>query len=364
MKTHKWKRTQKLLKMSGLSTLRFEALRVGIIGTGAIAHKHAQACLNVGVEVVACCNRDEQKGRAFAAQYGAEFFSSHEEVCNHPRVDYVDVCTYPNFRLTAVEACARAHKHVHVQKPMSTSLSDAARMIELARRHGILLGVASQQRFGDGALFLKRALESGRLGKLIQADAYVKWHRSPEYYDRPGKGSWELEGGGALINQAIHQVDLLRWLAGEFLQVFGCWQLGAVHAIQSEDVFNGIIRYASGATGVIQASTAIWPGFTERLEFHGTNGSAVLTGDRISTWSVRSDWGEAPTLGSTSGSGAADPMAISLQPFERQILDFVKAIESGKQPLVDGEEGYKTLRAVLSFYQSCRTGRAVDLKPD
>jgi UDP-N-acetyl-2-amino-2-deoxyglucuronate dehydrogenase len=341
-----------------------QALRAGIIGTGAIAHKHAQACLNIGVELVACCNRDAGKGRAFAAQYGAEFFSNFEEVCNHPKVDYVDVCTYPEFRMPAVEACARAHKHVHVQKPMATSLSDAARMIEIADRHGVLLGVASQQRFGDGALFLKNAMKEGRLGKIIQADAYVKWYRSPEYYGRPGKGSWGLEGGGALINQGIHQVDLLRWLAGEFLQLFGCWQLGAVHAIESEDVINGVIRYASGATGVIQASTAIWPGFVERLEFHGTNGSAVLTGDQVSTWSVRKDWGEAPMLQSASGSGAADPMAISLKPFERQTLNFVQAIEAGKRPLVDGAEGYKTLRAVLAFYESCRTGRAVEVEPD
>jgi UDP-N-acetyl-2-amino-2-deoxyglucuronate dehydrogenase len=334
-------------------------LRVGIIGTGAIAHKHAQAYPNAGIELVACCNRDADKGRAFAARYGGEYFSNYEQVCNHPHVDYVDVCTYPDFRLAAVEACAKARKHVHVQKPMATSLSDAARMIGAAHRAGVLLGVASQQRFTDGALFLKQAIESGRLGKLIQADAYVKWYRAPEYYDKPGKGSWKLEGGGALINQAIHQVDLLRWLGGEFSEVFAYWQLGAMHAIESEDVLSGVVRYASGATGVVQASTAIWPGFAERLEIHGTDGSAVLTGGCLASWSVRNDSGVAPILQPALASGAADPMAIPLEPFERQARDFAEAIESGKQPLVDGKEGYETLRATLSFYESCRTGRVV-----
>jgi predicted dehydrogenase len=334
-------------------------LRVGIIGTGAIAHKHAQACLKTGVRLVVCCNRDEQKGRVFAAQYDCDFLSSYEELCNRSDIDYVDVCTYPDFRLEPVEACAKSRKHIHVQKPMATSLDDAARMIEVAERAGILLGVASQQRFSDGALFLNQAIKIGRLGKLIQADAYVKWYRSPEYYKKEGKGSWKLEGGGALINQAIHQVDLLRWLGGEFDEVSSYWQLGALHAIECEDVLSGIIRYASGATGVIQASTAMWPGFTERLEFHGTNGSAVLSGGCLSTWSVQDDWGDKPTLLTPSASGASDPAAIALEPFERQILNFVEAIKSGKRPLVDGEEGYKTLRATLAFYQSCRTGRAI-----
>jgi predicted dehydrogenase len=337
-------------------------LKAGIIGTGAIAHKHAQACLNMGIQLVACCNRDPQKGRAFAAQYGCEFFSSYEEVCSHPAVDYVDVCTYPDFRLAAVEACARWRKHVHVQKPMATSLHEAARMIDVAGRAGILLGVASQQRFTDGALFLKQAIASGRLGRLLQADAYVKWYRTPEYYGKPGKGSWELEGGGALINQAIHQVDLLRWLAGDFREVFGCWQLGALHTIESEDVLSGVIRYESGATGVLQASTAMWPGVAERLEIHGTNGTAVLTGGCLSGWSLlKEDLGPGPALQSPTASGAVDPMSISLEPFERQAKDFTEAMERGRQPLVNGREGYETLHATLSLYESCRTDLPVRL---
>jgi predicted dehydrogenase len=277
-------------------------------------------------------------------------------------VDYVDVCTFPDFRMEPIEICAQTRKHVQVQKPMSTNLATARRMIETAHRGGILLGVVSQHRFDDASLFLSKAIAAGRLGKLLQCDCYVKWYRSPEYYSRPIKGSWKTEGGGALISQAIHQIDILRWLAGPVAEVFGEWQLGARHKIESEDVVNAVLRYASGATGVIQASTALWPGYPERTEFHGTKGTAIITGDKLTTWDVANDSGEAAPVAKAVASGASDPMAISVEPFERQFLDFGDAIAKGRQPLVSGEEGYQALEVVEAVYRSCRTGEKVALE--
>src|SRR5207302_6717603 len=141
----------------------------------------------------------------------------------------------------------------------------AKKMIETARAGGIVLSVVSQHRFDDSSRFLKRAIDEGRLGKILQADAYVKWYRSAEYYSRPIKGSWAVEGGGALINQAVHQIDVLRWLAGPVDDVQAMWRIGALHKIESEDVINALLRYRNGATGVIQASTAMWPGYSERI---------------------------------------------------------------------------------------------------
>ncbi len=336
-------------------------MRVGLIGTGAIAHKHAQAYKNIGFELVACSNRNVQKGAAFAEQYGAGFEPDYRALCNRRDIDYVDVCTFPDLRLEVVEASAPTRKHVLVEKPIATSLPAARSMIGIARKAGIVLGVVSQQRFNDGPLFLKRAVESGRLGKFLQADVYVKWYRPPEYYARPAKGSWKTEGGGALINQAIHQLDIVRWLAGPVDQVFGYWQLGALHAIESEDVLSGVVRFSSGATGVVQASTAFWPGFAERLELHGTNGSAILTANRLTSWDVKGDSPEKPPLESASATGASDPMAISLTPFERQFQDFADAITSGKRPLVSGEDGYEALELTLALYESCRRGEPVSL---
>src|ERR1022692_289215 len=336
-------------------------MRVGMIGTGAISNLHARAYRNIGYQLTVCTDIFEESGRRFAAQHGAQFVSTYEEVCRHPDVDYVDVCTFPDFRLEPIEICAETKKHVQVQKPISTNLATARRMIDTAREGGILLGVVSQHRFDDASRFLSRAIAQGRLGRLLQCDCYVKWYRAPAYYSRPIKGSWSTEGGGALINQAIHQIDILRWIAGPVQELSGVWQLGALHQIESEDVVNAVVRYASGATGVIQASTAFWPGYTERTEFHGTKGTAVISGDKLTTWDVEDDTGEPPPLAQDAASGSSDPMAISLEPFERQFLDFGEAIRTGREPLVSGEDGYQALEIVDAIYRSCRTGEKVAL---
>jgi UDP-N-acetyl-2-amino-2-deoxyglucuronate dehydrogenase len=336
-------------------------MRVGMIGTGAISHKHAQAYRNIGYQLTVCTDINGEAGRRFASQYGAEFVESYEDVCRHPKVDYVDVCTFPDFRFEPLEICAQAGKHIQVQKPIATNPETAREMVAAARRAGIQLGVVSQHRFDDSSQFLRRAIAAGRLGKLLECDCYVKWYRPPEYYARPIKGSWRTEGGGALINQAIHQVDVLRWLAGPVRELYAVWQLGALHQIESEDVVNAVVRYASGATGVIQAATAFWPGYAERTEFHGSKGTAIMSGDKLTTWDVRDDAGEPPPLAHDVASGSSDPMAISLEPFERQFLDFGEAIRTGRPPLVSGEEGCQALEIVDAIYRSCRTGEKIAL---
>ena len=332
-----------------------------MIGTGAISHKHAEAYRNIGYELTVCTDVFEPAGKKFADQYGAEFVKTYEEVCRHPKVDYVDVCTFPDFRLQPIEICAQSGKHVQVQKPIATTVETARAMIETARKGGIVLGVVSQHRFDDSSRFLAKAIAEDRLGKLLQCDCYVKWYRSAAYYSRPIKGSWKTEGGGALINQAIHQLDILRWLSGPLKEVFGYWQLGALHKIESEDVISAVVRYANGATGVIQASTAFWPGYTERTELHGTKGTAVISGDKLTTWDVEHDSGEPAPVAQEVASGASDPMAISIEPFERQFRDFGDAIRSGRRPLVGGEEGLHALEIVDAIYRSCRTGEKVAL---
>jgi predicted dehydrogenase len=153
----------------------------------------------------------------------------------------------------------------------------------------------------------------------------------------------------------------LRWLAGPVTEVFGAWQLGARHRIESEDVVSAVLRYANGATGVVQASTAIWPGYPEKTEFHGTKGTAVITGDKLTTWDVEQDEGDPAPLAEKVASGASDPMAISTEPFERQFLDFGEAIAKGRMPQVAGEEGYQAIEIVDAIYRSCRSGEKVRL---
>src|ERR1700733_3794391 len=211
-------------------------MRMGIIGTGAIAHKHAQAYRNIGFELVACTNRDAAKGRAFAERWNTRFIDRWQDLCALPDVDFVDLCTLPAFRLEAVEACAANHRHIQIQKPIAADLATARRMIDVAKAAGILIGIVSQHRFDESSQFLKRAIAAGRLGRILQADAYIKWFRSDAYYAPPAKGTWAGEGGGVLINQGIHSVDLLRWMMGPIHSVDAQWQLGAIHNIESEDI--------------------------------------------------------------------------------------------------------------------------------
>jgi len=333
-------------------------MKVGILGTGAIANKHAQAYRNVGFEILACSNKGEQRGREFADRWNCAFVPGYLDLCQYPGLDFVDVCTFPDSHLQPVEACAAFKRPVQVQKPIATDLATARKMIEATTTAGIPLAVVSQHRFDDSTLFLKRAIAAGRLGKILQADAYVKWFRSEEYYSRPIKGSWQTEGGGALINQAIHQIDILLFLFGSVQAVQGMWQLGARHRIESEDVINALLRFSSGATGVVQASTAFWPGYTERIEIHGTKGTAIISGETLSTWDVLDDAAgetDPAPVRSSEVSGSSDPMNITLTSFERQFLDFANAIRTGTVPVANGEEGYRALELVLKIYNSCRT---------
>lgn len=339
-------------------------MKVGLIGTGAIANKHAQAYKNIGFEIVAVSNKTAERGRAFAEQWGATFYEDWKDVCKHPDVDFIDLCTFPDVRFEPLKLAADHGKHIQVQKPIAIEVETARAMAAYARSKNVKLCVVSQGRFYDSIQFLKRAIDSGRLGTVFQADAYVKWWRSEDYYSRPIKGSWDVEGGGSLINQGIHQVDWLLYLMGNVRQVFGQWHLGVRHKIQSDDVLSALVRFENDATSVIQTSTAMWPGFTERIEIHGTRGSAVLAGDRLVHWDVVDDAGEEAPVADNVSSGSSDPMAISLAPFERAFLNFAEAIRTGAEPLVSGDEGVRALELVQSIYTSARENRLVKMGSD
>ena len=267
-------------------------MRVGLVGTGAIAHKHGDSYREIGYELVACSNRGRAKGEEFAAKYGCGFVPGVRDLCARPDIDYVDVCTFPDSHVQVCRWAAENGKHVLLQKPMALTLEECRTMIALCREAGVGLGVVSQHRFDECAVFLKTALEAGRLGRLLQLDGYVKWHRPQAYYDRPGKGTWAVEGGGALINQGIHTADVMQYLAGPVRRVFAHWQLGATHAMEAEDLINAVLVYETGAGGVLQAATSTWPGYPERIEIHGSKGTAVITGDQLTAWDVDGDPGD------------------------------------------------------------------------
>lgn len=335
-------------------------MQVAIFGTGAVAEKHAEAYRNLGLHLAACTNRSPERGQAFARKFGCKFVPQLADLLADPAIRYLDVCSYPDTHLDIVRKCAAAGKPVLLEKPIAADLESAAIIAELSA--DLVIGVVSQKRYDDAALFLKRAVERGRLGKILQADAYVKWYRSHEYYSRPGKGAWAVEGGGALMNQAIHQLDILLHIIGPVSAVQANWQLGSAHSIESEDIVNALLDYSSGATGVIQAATAFWPGETERIEIHGTKGTAVLAGDKLVSWRVQSDDPHDPApLQNGALSGASDPMAIPLIAFERQLAEFASAVSERRTPATSAKDGWRAVQLVSAVYRAAKTGARVQL---
>ncbi len=333
-------------------------VRYGLVGCGAIFPTHADALARIeGAQLVGVFDSVRDKACQGAERYGCHAAGTLEELFG--QCDAVIVCTPSGLHSEIGMQAAQAGKHVLVEKPIDTTLAKAQALVDAAKSAGVKLGTISQHRFAASVQRTRQAAQNGELGQLLSGDAYIKWYRSAEYYSRPVKGSWGGEGGGALMNQAIHQVDLLRWFVGPVASVFGMWQLGALHKIESEDIVTAVLRYANGATGTIQAATALWPGYPERVELHGTKGTAIITGDRLTTWDVQDDAGEAPPLSTNVASGASDPMAISLEPFERQFLDFGEAVKAKSRPLVSGDDGLEALALVDAVYRSCRSGQPV-----
>ena len=336
-------------------------MRVGMVGTGAISHKHAESYVAIGYELVACSNRGPAKGEEFASRHGCAFEFDYRDLCAREDIDFVDVCTFPDSHVDICRHAAANGKHVLLQKPMALTLEDCRTMIAICRKAGVGLGVVSQHRFDECAIFLRKAIADGRLGRLLQLDGYVKWHRPQAYYDRPGKGTWAVEGGGALINQGIHTADVMQYLGGPVRLAYAHWQLAAAHEMEAEDWVNAVLVYENGAGGVLQAATAAWPGYPERIEVHGTRGTAIVTGDQLTAWDVEGDPGDDAPLAAGVDSGAADPMAISIENLQRQFRDFAEAVSEGREPTVSGEEGLAAVRFVLGVYQSARDGAPVEL---
>ena len=278
-------------------------MRFAIIGIGNIAPIHAAAIRGVpGAELVAVATRQEDRGRAFTAEHGGTWYADYRELLAHAQADVVAICTPHDLHAPMTLAAAQAGVHVLCEKPMARNTAECDAMIAACDRAGVTLGVVFQSRYERLSLSLKEALDAGRLGRLLWASANTLWHRTDAYYrSGPWRGTWEHEGGGVLINQAIHAIDLLIWLAGMPVSVTA--RTGTLnHAIEVEDAALALLDYADGRLGLIQATTAAFPGYPERLEFFGSRGSAVTTRARRAwngAWPIR------PRIASTRPRSAA-----------------------------------------------------------
>jgi UDP-N-acetyl-2-amino-2-deoxyglucuronate dehydrogenase len=341
----------------------------GIIGCGMIAHFHARAIGDIrGARLVACHDAIAWAADKFAGESGCKAYHKLDDMLADPAVDVVTIGTPSGAHLEPALAAARAGKHVIIEKPLEITLRRCDRIIEACEKAGVTLATIFPSRFHDSSLELKRAVEQGRFGRLTLGDAVVKWHRSQDYYDSGAwRGTWQLDGGGALMNQAIHSVDLLTWLMGPVVEVRAKTALLAHERIAVEDIALATVTFANGALGVIEASTAVYPGYLKRIEIHGTQGSAVMAEEDIVHWdfakSARHDAAilEAMSQRKSTGGGAADPKAIGHHGHTRLFQDVLTAIKKGTKPSIDGREGRRSVEIILAVYKAAETGRAVEL---
>lgn len=345
-------------------------LGFAVIGTGMIAGYHAQAIAQTpGARLVGVVSRSPGKGRAFADQHHIPVLTATvEEMIARPDVHVVNVTTPSGAHLAPALAAIKAGKHVMIEKPLEITPDRVDQITTAADAAGVKVAAIFQGRFGAGAQRVKSAVASGRLGRLVLASAYVKWHRTTEYYKTAWKGTWDLDGGGALMNQAIHNVDLLLWLLGNTTHAFGFTGCLAHERIEVEDTAVAGLRFESGALGVIQAATSIHPGYPKTIAVHGDRGSAVIEQDEIRRWdfavalpddaAIR----ERFSARNVVSGGASDPSAISHAGHRLQLEDFVRAIREGRPPQVDGREGRRAVAAIAAIYESARTGRSVAIE--
>src|ERR1700685_561446 len=341
----------------------------GIVGCGMIANFHAKAIEHIrGARIAACTDSIAASAERFAAANHCTAYASVKEMVADPAVDIVTICTPSGSHKEPAVDAANAGKHVIVEKPLEITPKRWDAIINACRKNKVHLATIFPSRFSEANIAVKEAITSGRFGKLTLGDAYVKWWRTQQYYDSGGwRGTWALDGGGAYMNQAIHNVDLLYWFMGEVAEVCGVTATLAHERIEVEDVGVAAVRFANGALGTIEATTSVYPGLLKKTEIHGTQGSVIVEQDDILLWTFERPKAKDAVLRKrfaqkTSGSGgASDPSAITYVGHTKQFKDFVSAIETGRKPLVDGEEGRKSVEIILAIYKSARTGRRVSL---
>jgi UDP-N-acetyl-2-amino-2-deoxyglucuronate dehydrogenase len=341
----------------------------GIVGCGMIANFHCKAVADIrNAKVTACYDTRPEAADRLAAQVGCRAYHDLDAMLADPDVDVVTIGTPSGAHMEPAVAAAKAGKHVIVEKPLEVTLKRCDAVIKACEAAGVALATIFPSRFHESSQLLKRAVDQGRFGRLTIGDAYVKWYRTQQYYDSGAwRGTWALDGGGALMNQAIHSVDLLLWLMGPVVEVTAHTATLAHERIEVEDVAMATLRFANGALGVIEATTAAYPGALKRIEIHGSEGSAVLEEEDLKTWAFAKPTARDKALlermaGKTqTGGGAADPAAIGHHGHTAMFKDVLKAIGSGSRPLIDGSEGRRSVEVILAIYKAALTGRRVAL---
>jgi UDP-N-acetyl-2-amino-2-deoxyglucuronate dehydrogenase len=340
-----------------------QELRFGLIGVGAVAPRHVTAIQETpGATLVAVCSRNEEKVKKFAQENGrVAWCTDYQEIIRRPDINAVAVTLPHNLHESVCLEAAAAGKHILMEKPLAITVEECDRMIGACEQAGVTLATCFQGRYEPLAKKLHAELNAGKLGRLLLASLHVQWYRDMAYYKSVAwRGKLATEGGGVIINQASHGLDMLLWLAGPVESVTA--NVATInHDIEVEDVVHAIVRFKSGAMGIIEATTVAYPGFNEELHFSGTDGSAIFEkGAGRIRWHLREPKSEWVDQGEAS-SGAGSAMAISAGPHIAAYQDFAAAIREKRAPLIDGREGRRSIELIQAIYQSGREQKTVQL---
>jgi UDP-N-acetyl-2-amino-2-deoxyglucuronate dehydrogenase len=340
-------------------------MKVGIVGGGNISDTHARAAHAIpGVEVVAFYGANRERTAKLAAQYGAAVYDDFNRFLSHVPMDIVAIGSPSGLHAQQGIAAVRRGLHVLVEKPIDINTEQADALIDAAAAARVKLGVFFQDRLHPAVVEIKSLIDRGALGSPVMISGRVKWHRPPEYYaSSRWRGTLALDGGGALINQAIHTVDLVLWMFGPVARVYGTIAT-RVHEIEAEDTAAAVMEFANGAVGTIEATTSVFPGYARRLEVTGSEGTLILEHDRLVNVDLRS----APARSGASeaadrNASAASPVVSDASAHRRVIEDFINAIQTGGTPSSDGREGRRSVELVQAIYESARTHLPVTLTP-
>ena len=343
----------------------------GVIGCGVIGPWHARA-IKANYEkadLVAACDILPDQVKKYTEEYGngeMVAYTDYHEMLKDPNIDVVSICTPSGLHSEMAVAAMKAGKHVLCEKPLDIKLSNIDRMIEAADKCNVKLGGVFQRRTYESSKKVKQAIDDGVLGKMVLGDAYMKYYRSQAYYDSAGwRGTWELDGGGALMNQGVHGVDLLLWLMGDVDTVYARART-MTRKIEVEDTAVAMLQYKNGAMGIIEGTTSVNPGEATTMQIHGKLGTIVYEESDVKRWAVTTGDDDRAedidvSMDEEKAGGTGDPKDIGIRGHICHVADIIDAIETDREPMVTGTSGRKAVELILAIYESSKTGKEIVL---
>lgn len=340
----------------------------GIIGTGTIAEVHAMAAESLGnAKLVACYDINGARSDNFASRHNIRSYHDIGQFLADTDVDIVTITTPSGAHLEPALAAIKARKKaVIIEKPIEITTERCDMLINAAEENGVMLSCVFQSRFHDAPRLVRKAIDEGRFGRITLIDAQIKWFRTQSYYDDIAwHGTWKMDGGGALMNQGIHAIDLLRWFGGDVSDVSSRTATLGHERIEVEDTAGAVLTFTNGAIGIIEGSTAAYPGFLKRIEICGTDGSAIIEEESLKFWQFREERPEDAEIRekyadfTSTGGGASDPKKIGFHGHASVFADVMNALDTGRSPEISGREARKAVELIEAIYRSSKEDRTI-----